>query len=280
MKLARSLVFMAAVVIPATAWGQISLSITTTVDSATLPDLSVTVEVSNGGKEAAHTLRPTIQAGSERVTLTAVQDLPPGQNHKFAASIPVPPAAKPGTYPVFVTVAYADANGYSFSAIAASSYSSREATTSDIFGVLTALPVSDKGELRLKLKNNGAEAHALTITPVMPLELTPDGLPKTLTLAPGQENELKGGIANFSALGGSRYPIFISAEYETADRHFSNVITTVVDVVRPGTPFSRYQYWIVGAGIVLLLAAIRQMTRRRRPRRSRSEPVRAGDSRP
>jgi hypothetical protein len=280
MKFARCLVLLAAVAAPGTAWGQISLSITTTVDSARLPDLAVTVDVSNGGKEAAHSLRPTVQAGAGRVTLPALQDLRPGQTHKFSASIPLPAASKPGTYPVFVTIAYADANGYSFSAIASSSYSSGAATTSDIFGVLTAMPVSDKGELRLKLKNNSSEARALTITPVLPLELTPDGLPRTLTLAPGQENELKGAIANFSALGGSRYPIFFAVEYEAGDRHFSNVITTLVDVVAPGTVFSRYLYWIIGAGLVLLLAAIRQMTRRRKPRRPRSEPARVGDSRP
>jgi hypothetical protein len=279
MKFVRSLVFLAAIAAPGTAWAQISLSITTTVDSAALPDLAVSVTVTNGGKEAAHSVRATIQTGAARVTLPGSQDVRPGQSHKFSASIPVA-TAKAGTYPVFVTIAYADANGYSFSALASSSYWSGQATTSDIFGVLSASPVSDtKGELRLKLKNNSSEARALTLTPVLPLELTPEGLPPTLTLTPGQENELTGAIANFSALGGSRYPIFIAVEYETVDQHFSNVITTMVDVAAPGTMFSRYRNWIIGAGIVLLLAAIRQMTRRK-PRRSKSAPAGVGDNRP
>lgn len=278
MKSARLLVFLAAMATPATVWAQISLSITTTVDSATLPDLSVVVEVTNGGKESAHALRATIQTGAARVTIPG-QDVRPGQSHKFTASIPVQ-ASKPGTYPVFVTIAYADANGYNFSALAWSSYSSGAPTTSDIFGVLTASPVSDKGEIRLKLKNNSSEARTLALAPVLPLELTPEGLPGTLTLAPGQENELTGSIANFSALGGSRYPIFIALEYETADAHFSNVITTVVDVVTPGTVFSRYRNWLIGVGVALALAAIWRMTRSRQPRRSSSEPARAGDNRP
>lgn len=279
MKLARCVLLLAVFAVPGTAWAQISLSITTQVDSAKLPDLAVVVDVSNGGRQGAHSLRATIQSGSARVTLPGLQELGPGKSHKFSASLPIP-ASKPGTYPLFVTIAYADANGYSFSAVSSSSFSSGEATTSDIFGILTALPVSDKGSLRLKLKNNSTEARVLTLTPMLPLELTPDGIPRTLTLAPGQEQELTGAIANFSALGGSRYPIFIAAEYETADRHFSNVITTVVDVVAPGTVFSRYQNWIIGAGVVLLLAAIWQMTRPRKPRRSKSEPARAGNSSP
>jgi hypothetical protein len=278
MKIVRILAFLAAMAAPGTAWAQISLSITTTVDSATLPDLSVVVDVTNGGKETAHAVRATVQTGAARVTIPG-QDVRPGQTHKFTASIPVQ-ASKPGTYPVFVTVAYADANGYNFSAIAASSYSSGAPTTSDIFGVLNASPVSDKGELRLKLKNNSNEARTLTLTPVLPLELTPEGLPREATLAPGQEQELKGAIANFSALGGSRYPIFIAAEYDTADAHFSHVITTVVEVATPSTVFSRYRNWLIGAGIVLLLAAIWRMRRPRTPRRSKSEPARAGDSRP
>lgn len=280
MRLGRLLAVAIVTALPVEAFAQISLSITTEVDSAKLPDLAVVVAVSNGGKESAHNVRATILAGSARATIPGLPELKPGQNHKFSASISIP-ASKPGTYPVFVTIAYADANGYNFSAVASSSYSSGQATTSDIFGILTALPVSDqKGEFRLKLKNNSGEARTLTLTPVLPLELTPDGLPPTLTLAPGQENELTGGIGNFSALSGSRYPIFIAAEYETADRHFSNVVTTLVDVVAPATAFSRYQNWFIGAGLVLFLAAVWQMRRPRNPRRSKSEAARVGDSRP
>lgn len=279
MKLTRWLLLLAAIAMPGTAWAQISLSITTQVDSAKLPDLAVVAEVSNGGKESAHTLRATIQAGATRLTLPSVQDLGPGQSHKFSATIHIP-QAKPGTYPVFVTIGYADANGYAFSAIGSSSFSSGEPTTSDIFGVLTALPVSDKGDLRIKLKNNSPEARAVSLTPVLPLELTPGGLPSTLNLAPGREQEVTGTIANFSALGGSRYPIFMVAEYETADRHFTNVITTMVDVVARGTVFSRYQNWIIGAGLVLLLLAFRQMSRPRKPRRPKSEPAGVGSTRP
>jgi hypothetical protein len=132
---------------------------------------------------------------------------------------------------------------------------------------MTAQPVSTKGELRLKLKNNASEARALTVTPVLPLELTPEGLPHTLTLEAGQEHELTGAIANFSALGGSRYPIFVAVEYETSALHYSSVITTVVDVAAPGTVFSRFQNWLIGVGILLFLAALWQMRRRRKPRR-------------
>lgn len=263
MTFARWLVFLAVALVPGTGWAQISLSITTKTDTVALPNLAVEVEVSNGGKETAHALKATVQAASARLTLPGLVDLRPGQSHKFAASIPVP-ATTPGTYPVFVTIAYADANGYSFSAIASSSYSAGAATASDIVGVLTARPISDSGALRLKLKNNSGESRALTLTPVLPLELTPGGLPGTLTLAPGEEKELQGTIANFSALGGSRYPIFVAVEYDTADQHFSNVITTIVDVAAPGTVFSRYQGWIIGAGVALLLAAIWRMTRPRK----------------
>jgi hypothetical protein len=262
--------------VPRIAEAQISLSISTEVDSAKLPDLSVVVRVLNGGKESAHRLRATIQAGSEKVTLPEAQDLKPNQNHEFIATIPTK-TAKTGTYPVLVTIAYADLNGYSFSALASSSFSVGAASASDIVGVLSATPVSDKGEFRLKLKNNSNEERVVALRPFLPLELTPGGLPASVTLASGAEQELMGTIANFSALGGSRYPIFISAEYETADRHFTNMVTTFVDILSPQSTFSRYQNWLIGLAAVLLLAAVWQKSKGRKSRRLKSESARAAD---
>lgn len=250
---------------PGTAWAQISLSITTEVDSAKLPELSVLAKVSNSGKESAHRLRMTIQAGAARVSLPEVQELRPNENHDFSASI-MTTTTKSGTYPVFVTLAYTDQNGYSFSAIGSASYSAGGASSSDIFGILSASPVTEKGDLKLKLKNNSSEERIVTLTPILPVELTPSGLPGKITLAAGAQQELMGSIENFSALNGSRYPIFISAEYETADRHFTSVISTFVDILPRQSTFSRYQTWLVVAAGVLLLAGLRQILRSRKSR--------------
>lgn len=258
--------------VPGIAWAQISLSITTEVNSANLPELAVLVKVANGGKESAHRLRMTIQAGSARVSLPEVQELKPNSNHDFSASLQTT-TTKSGTYPVFVTLAYSDLNGYSFSAIGSASYSAGGASSSDIFGILTASPIAEKGDLKLKLKNNSSEERVVTLTPILPVELTPGGLPGKVTLSAGAEQELAGSIANFSALSGSRYPIFISAEYETADQHFTNVMSSFVDILPRQSIFSRYQNWFIAAAALFLLAALRQMLKARKPRRPKSEPT-------
>jgi hypothetical protein len=267
MKLGRLLAIAVLAVLPAEAFAQISLAITTEVDSAKLPDLSVTISVTNSGRESAHRLRPSVQAGATKVTIPELPELKPGQSHQFTTTVQSE-AAKAGTYPLFVTLGYADANGYNFSALATSSYSAREASSSDIFGVLTAQPVSDEGELALKLKNGSLQPQQVTITAFVPAELTAQGLPASATLAPGAEQAWTGRITNFSALAGSRYPVFIAAEYESADRHYTSVVTTMVDVVPRGTSFTVYRNWLIGVGVILLLAAIRKMMRSRKPRKS------------
>jgi hypothetical protein len=279
MRLGRFLMLVCLMALPAETYAQISLAVTTEVDSVKAPDLAVTIRVTNSGKESAHKLRPAVQAGTTKIAVPELLELKPNQSHQFSASVRSD-SAKTGTYPLFVTLAYADANGYNFSAIATNSYSAREASSSDIFGILTAEPVGDEGQLRLKLKNNSLQQQQVTLTPFLPAELTPQGLPATATLPPGSEQEFTGRITNFSALGGSRYPVFIAAEYETADRHFTSVITTMVDVVPRGTSFTVYRNWLIGLGIILFLAAIWKMTRPRKSRGYKSESARVGDSRP
>jgi hypothetical protein len=260
--------------LPAEAFAQISLGITTEVDSSALPELAVTINVTNSGKETAHKLRPSVQAGATKIPLPELLELRSNQSHTFTAKVRSD-ATKTGSYPLFVTLGYADANGYGFSAIATSAYSAREASSSDIFGILTAEPISNEGELRVKLKNNSRQEVQVSLTPFLPAELTPQGLPASATLAAGAEQEFSGRITNFSALPGSRYPVIIAAEYESPDRHFTSVITTMVDVVPRGTPFNVYRNWLIGIGVLLLLVAVRKMTRSRKPRKP--EPARVGD---
>jgi hypothetical protein len=263
MKIGRFLLVGMLAAYPAKAFAQISLAITTEVDSAAFPDLTAVISVTNSGKESAHKLHPSVQAGATKVAVPELLELKPNSSHRFTVSIRSE-STRIGTYPLFVTVGYSDANGYNFSAIATNSYSAREASSSDIFGILTATPIGDEGDLRLRLKNNSLQQQQLTITPFMPAELSAKGLPATATLAPGSEQELTGRISNFSALGGSRYPIFIAAEYDAGERHYTSVITTMVDVVPRGTPFNVYRNWLIAAGVVLFLAAIWKMTRSRK----------------
>lgn len=260
--------------LPAEAFAQISLGITTEVDSAALPDLAVTISVTNSGKESAHKLRPSVQAGATKIPIPELLELKPNQSHTFTATVRSD-ATKSGSYPLFVSLGYADANGYGFSAIATASYTARDASSSDIFGILTAEPITDEGALRVKLKNNSRQELQVSLTPFLPAELTPQGLPATATLAPGAEQEFSGRITNFSALAGSRYPVILAAEYESADRHFTSVISTMVDVAARGTPFNVYRNWLIAIGVFLLILAVRRMTRSRKPRKS--DPARVGD---
>src|SRR5262245_8975602 len=78
MKAARFLLLLAPILMlgaPSPVSAQISLSITTEVDSAKLPDLSVVASVTNEGKETAHQLRTSIAVGTAKIAIPGVQEL-------------------------------------------------------------------------------------------------------------------------------------------------------------------------------------------------------------
>ncbi|MBI4484078.1 MAG: hypothetical protein HY652_14475 [Acidobacteria bacterium] len=218
------------------------------------PELHVRLIVTNQGKEEAHNIQVSLRNGGE-ATLAGPSLLAPGAAYETETNLSIGGKA-PGNYPLFVTVGYADRNGYQFSAILCAPVSIQQNTSSDLFGTLKTTPLADTGQMQLRLKNLAPQGRAFTLTLFTPRELSAD-YDEKMALKPNEEKSVTIPLRNFSALPGSHYPVYAVLEYEKDGRHFTHVILAHVDTVARTAFFTRYRFWILGvAGAFLLLGIL------------------------
>jgi len=89
------------------------------------------------------------------------------------------------------------------------------------------------------------------------LEVT-DGSRKQMTLEGWKEERFKVPVTNRTALVGSRYPVFVSAEYDDGPVHQAVVAQGIVAVVGTESFFTRYRrmLWMVAGAVVLAWLAV------------------------
>lgn len=243
-------------------WAQISLRIRadTTVKP---PHLSVRLRLTNEGKEEAHKLQVSLRNAGRTITLLERTLLAPGASHETEADLNIEGSA-PGKHPLFVTVGYSDRNGYQFSAILCATFFIQQDTTSDVFGTLKTTPLADTGKIQLKLKNLAMETRSFSMTLFTPRELSAD-YDQKMTLRPGEERSLVIPVRNFSALPGSRYPVYAVVEYEKEGQHFTNAILSHIETVAQIGFFTRHRLWILSvAGLFFVLGIQRLLVHMRK----------------
>lgn len=231
-------------------FGQITLFIradTTPVP----PDLQVRLTLVNQGKEEAREVQVTLKEGERVVTLPARGGLVPGEQFQVESKLDIQ-RKRAGKYPLFVTVGYKDLNGYPFSAVLCSTFLVGEDTASDIFGNLSGGSIGESGDVRLRLKNTARDVRAFNVSLFAPRELSTE-YRQRFELQGAEEREIEIPIRNFSALAGSRYPVYAVVEYEREGKHFTNVMMTQVSIVEEVGFVRRYRWWMVGIAIALLI---------------------------
>lgn len=242
------------------AYGQISLTLRAEV--TTYPDrLEAAIFVSNQGREEARDIELHVGPPGD-VTLPSQAVLAPGSSYEGRVSVPVT-IGVPGRYPLRVTVQYRDMNGYPFSAILCANFFRGEETTSELFGTIAAEPLEGSGRLRVRLKNLARERRDFSLEMFTPRELSCAD-PGKLSLDAGEEREVVVELQNFSALAGSRYPVYAIAQYEREGRHYTAILTTTVQVAAAVGLFARYRTWLVVAVVAMLLIGIISVLMKRR----------------
>ena len=239
---------------PAFSYAQISLNITADT-TASPPDLNVRIVVANRGKESAHDIQITLKKGSEIIALPARRLLVPNASTEVQTNLSIE-ETMPGRYPLFVTVGYADANGYQFSAILCTTFFIQKDTPLEVFGTMRTEPLQENGQLYLQLKNVAQEEVSFGLTIFTPRELSVGAYETEVLLAPERETSFEVPLRNFSALPGSRYPVYAVLEYEKEDGHYTNVISGQVEITVPISFFTRYRSWMLGIAGALFLIGI------------------------
>jgi hypothetical protein len=232
--------------------GNISIAITPTLEMRD-GTLTAEVEVKNGGDEAAHSVSPMLVFGDHRVRADARDDLPPGGTAKASLALPVGELG-PGRWLYSVAVDYADANGYPFQALHVGLLTvSKPAPAKIAVSKIEAPPISRNGTLGIDLKNLAGVARDARVRVVAPegIEVTQPG--GTIPVAPWGEATARVPVVNRTALAGSRYPVFVAAEYDDEGIHQTGLGSAILEIQAPRSFFQsqRATLWIVAAALAL-----------------------------
>lgn len=190
------------------------ISIQTTTRSL-VDENRINLEISlvNKGDEAAYNLQAEIVFESETYFTSKIPKLETNQMTSFKKSIEMSPS-KRGDYPLIIVVHYTDANQYPFSALSCIIVSNkRDTPPSDIFGNMKAENFSTRGSLVLTVKNRGEKDISTSVRLFAPGELKITNPMQQVSMPARSQKEIIFDMENFSALRGSTYQLYATAEH-------------------------------------------------------------------
>jgi len=218
------------VLAPAASASFIRLDTTVTTDT-TKNNLELKISVSNKGDEPAHAVQAEIIIGQEICFSDKKPKLEIAQTVRFDQLYQTK-IEKQGVYPVVVIIHYSDANGYPFSALLCRTFSHHQnAPTAEIFGEMAPVTLSEKGKIKLTLKNTGKSEIQTSTTLIAPKEFKISQEKQQTSVLSKAFKKLSFAVENFSALTGSRYQIYAISEYEKNGIHQTSIIPGTIMVI-------------------------------------------------
>ena len=230
-------------------------------------NLVVKVSVGNTGDESAKSVAANLRFGDKSVRGKPHDDVAP--NATFEEELTIPTGALgEGRWPYSIAVDYADANLYPFQAllvtqIVVGSPPPAKLAVPDI----ASAGIADSGSLDVKFKNLAGTDRELSYRLIVPEGLEATDPVGTMKLKGWGEDSTSVNVVNRTALAGSRYPVFVAAEYDDGGTHQSVVAQGIVEIVPPRNFWEENQTLLI-AGAVLLVAlwlvlVVRRATSRR-----------------
>jgi|SRR5262245_55641815 len=222
-------------------------------------NLVVTVKIGNSGDEAALSVVPSLHFGDKAVHGTGKPSLEPNTSFEETLSLPVGTLGE-GRWPYRLAIDYTDANQYPFQALQTQAVVIGNPPPAKVaVPAITAEDIAGTGTLSVTVKNLTPDTRTAAVEVLVPegLEVT-DGSRKQMTLEGWKEERFKVPVTNRTALVGSRYPVFVSAEYDDGPVHQAVVAQGIVAVVGTESFFTRYRrmLWMVAVAVVLAWLAV------------------------
>ena len=211
----------------------------------------INVSSINKGDESAYNVQAEIRVGTKTILADKVTELPVNGVYKVNASLKVM-VAKPGNYPLFLTMHYADANQYPFSALSCLSFAYQQETLSPVFGQLSSTTFSKQGKVKLVIKNTSDQPVKTRTYLVAPRELSYKSQPTEVLIDPRSEKSVEFPLENFSALAGSTYQVYAVSESEDEQSHYTSIAPSTVKVVASQAIYGM-SYSLIFALLVILL---------------------------
>lgn len=248
--------------------GNISLQLTATTQVQD-GQLAIQLTVRNTGDEAAHSVTPTLHFRDQSAQGAVRPLLKPSDTLVTELAVPASDLGI-GRWPYRIMVAYADANAYPLNALHVG-MAVVGAPPPGKLGILDVVadPLATSGPMRLRLKNLGAEVRRAAVSIFLPegIELLEPVPP--VELAAWEERTVRAEIVNRTGLPGSRYAVFVTAEYDGENIHQAVVVPATVEIVAPQSVFQRWRtpLWLA-AGLLTtgwVVFIVWRLAVRRRP---------------
>jgi hypothetical protein len=243
--------------------GSITINMTTSVAYRD-DSVAVDLQVSNSGDEAARSVVPILRFRDKEVRGTRRDALAPGEKLQAALAAAAPDLGT-GRFPFRVAVDYTDANQYPFQALHVGLLTMGDPSPAKL--AITDISVGElsrSATVRMKVKNLAGVPRRASVTLFAPDDLEASEPTQNVELAAWGEAPVRVDLVNRTALAGSRYPLFVAAEYDDEQTHQTVIAQGLVSIISPRAFISTWLWWVVGgllAGWIVLLV-VRGLARR------------------
>ena len=233
--------------------GTISITISQGV-AVSADKLMVNLKVGNSGDEAALSVTPSLRFGDQVVRGKGKESLAPNTSFEETLTLPVGSLGE-GRWPYRIAVDYTDQNQYPFQALQTQAINVGSPPPAKVVvPTIKSADIAGSGTLTLTVKNLTADPRTARVSVFVPEGLEATDPVREVKLDGWKEQDLTVPITNRSALAGSRYPVFVVAEYDAGAVHESAVAQGLVSVIEVQSFFSRNTRFLwIGAGVLVVL---------------------------
>jgi hypothetical protein len=216
--------------------------------------LTVQLTVTNKGDEAAQSVVPTLRFLGKEARGKGKPALEPNETLQETLTLPAADLTS-GRWPFGLAIDYTDANQYPFQALHVSTVETGSPPPAKVVVPKVETPaISGSGTAKVTVKNLTNAPRTATVALLAPDGLEVTGTPPPIELAAWEEKPVDATIVNRTALGGSRYPVFVTVQYDDGTTHQTAVAQSVVEILPPRSFFAqqRNALW-VGAAVLVVL---------------------------
>jgi len=228
----------------------ISITLAPTVE-VSAGTFTLRVKIGNAGDEAAQSVTPILHFGEKETRGQTKQSLGPNESFDQSLSLPIGDL-KPGRWPFQLRVDYTDANQYPFQALQVNAVLVGQPPPAKMTVPLVKPdPLATTSPLHVRLKNLTGTARTVAVSVLVPEGLDVAEPIQPVALAGWEDKPVTAQLVNRSALPGSKYPVYLVAEYDDDAAHQSVIAQSVVEIVAARSFFERQRSFIIAGAILL-----------------------------